>query len=169
MGTINELSQFYIQGSQGSQGVHSFRYLMLQWLYLELCIGSYGNNDLVICYGWWYLSISLTSQIFFKKCSLYESPEEDEWEVKFSSSEVTHNLHQFHHCFILLSHLLKQFYILGCKQLMLAKYSYSWTEQTVIGLSGHYSDYCEASKQNSDFHCMWQVLLKCYTTTVITW
>lgn len=54
---------------------------------------------------------------FFKKCSLYESPEEDERELKFSSSEITHNLHHFHHCFILLSHLLKQFYILGCKQL----------------------------------------------------
>lgn len=105
-----------------------------------------------------YLSTFFTSQK--KYCSLYESPENSGWELKYYLSEICHK------CTILITVLfffsiyLKQSYISGYKLLMLQKYSYNWAEQTNTGLRGHYSGYCEASKWNRDSTYKLKGLLK---------
>lgn len=75
-----------------------------------------------------YLSIFLTSQK--KYCSLYRSPENDEWELKYSLSGLSHKRTILSTVLFFFSIYLKQSYTLGYKQLMLQKHSYNWTEQT---------------------------------------
>lgn len=141
--TITEVSHFSIQGSQ----VQLFPCLMLQRLYLEFCIGLHGNSNLVICpsvAGEQLLECIL--DISEKKASPHETPENNEGELNFSSSEITHICLIFSTVLFYFPIYLNQSYILGFEQLILDKHNYNWMEQTNIVLRGHGSGYSEAWK-----------------------
>lgn len=126
---------------------------ILCWLSWEQWLGN------LACWGWWPV-IWRCSWHLRKKGSPRETPENNDWELNFSSSEIIHICVIFSTVLFYFPIYLKRCYILGFKQLILDKYNYNWMEQTNIVLRGHCSGYSEAWKQNSHSACIWKELLK---------